>query len=59
MAQTTAIKIQKGPKPPIASAVDKKVDAINVAVMRFIIEATDMAFARIDTEKTSEGTSLS
>lgn len=54
--QTTASKKKKAAHP-IASFVDKNVEAINVATARLQSVATDMAFARITVEKTSEGMS--
>ena len=47
----------KNPAHDIALATDRNVDAMSVAVTRFINVATLIAFTRIIVEKTSDGTS--
>ena len=56
MAQTPASKKKKLPQP-IAFTVDKKVEAMRVAVIRLQNVATDIAFARIEVANISEGMS--
>ena len=52
-----AANMMKNGPQPIALAVDRKVEAINVATIRLKKVAIDIAFARMLVAKTSEGMS--